>query len=276
MRYILLLTLSTILWSETIHSSLVTYAEYKNFNNSNQKHDGNIYGIGADIHHDNSAYRFAYEYSKINTKQPPLKDDLRVSKLYLRYNYNFQNSFEINANYINVLDDNIAITDGGQAFGAGLTYHFKKNFNTNFTQYFINYDDFNVYQSDLTFNYMTKIDDVKIKLTSFTKYINIDELNINAFTKNAKDSYLTSGLKLHMHYNTYHFGSAVYLGKRAFAIMDDGFKIQHHALEFDRTYAVGIGKSISNYVIRLQYIYSDVTEMPSENHDVSVSLVDYF
>ena len=55
--------------------------------------------------------------------------------------------------------------------------------------------------------------------------------------------------------------------------MDDGFKIQHHALEFDRTYAVGIGKNISDYVIRLQYIYSKVKEMPTENDNVKVSLI---
>jgi hypothetical protein len=273
MKYILLLALTTYLGAQTIHSSIVTYAEYKDFQNSKQKYDGTIYGVGADIHHNNSAYKFAYEYGNINTKKPPLKYDLEVNKLYLKYNYDFQNNFEFNVNYINVLNDNIAITDGGQAYGAGVTYHIKNNINSNFTQYYINYDDFNVYQSDLTFNYMMKIDDVKVKLTSITKYINIDEENINGFTKNAKDSYLTSGLKFHLHYNGYHFGSAVFLGERAFSIMDDGFKIQHHALEFDRTYAVGIGKNISDYVIRLQYIYSKVKEMPTENDNVKVSLI---
>ncbi len=152
-------------------------------------------------------------------------------------------------------------------------YHIRKNINTNFTQYYTDYDDFNVYQSDLTINYKMKIDDIKVKLTSITKYIKLDEENVNSFTKNAEDDYLTSGLKLHLHYEGYHFGSAVYFGKRVFAIMDDGFKIQHHAMEFDRTYAVGIGKNISDFVLRLQYIYSRATELPAENENVEVSNV---
>jgi len=116
-----------------------------------------------------------------------------------------------------------------------------------------------------------KIDDIKVKLTSITKYINTDEENLNGFTKNTEDSYLTSGLKLHLHYDTYHFGSAVYVGKRVFAIMNDGFKIQHHAMEFDRTYAVGVGKNISDFVLRLQYIYSRATELPAKNENIEVS-----
>jgi len=271
MKYILLLVLSTYLGAQTIHSSIVIYAESKDFKNSVQKEDGKVYGIGVDIHHDNSSYKLAYEYGDTNTKQPPLEKDLKTDKLFLKYSYDLQNDFEFNINYINILNDNIAITDGGQAYGAGVTYHIKKNINTNFTQYYTNYDDFNVYQSDLTINYKMKIDDIKVKLTSITKYINIDEENVNGFTKNADDSYLTSGLKLHLHYDGYHFGSAVYFGKRVFSIMDDGFKIQHHAMEFDRTYAVGIGKNISDFVLRLQYIYSRATELPAENENVEVS-----
>jgi len=271
MKLFLVLLLSAYLEAQTIHSSIVTYVESKNFKNSVQKEDGKVYGIGADIHYDNSAYKITYEYGDINTKQPPLKDDLRTNKLFLKYSYNFQNNFTFNVNYINVLHDNIAITDGGQAFGAGLTYNMKDNINTNFTQYYTNYDDFNIYQSDFTINYKMKISDIKVKLTSVTKYININEENLNGFTKNADDSYLTGGFKLHLHYDGYHFGSAVYFGKRVFAIMDDGFKIQHHAMEFDRTYAVGIGKNISNFVLRLQYIYSRATELPIENKNVDIS-----
>ncbi len=273
MRYILLLVLSTYLGAQTIHSSIVSYVESKNFENSVQKEDGVVYGLGGDIHYDNSAYKFVYEYGDTNTKQPPLEEDLRTDKLYLKYAYDFKNNFEFNINYINILNDNIAITDGGQAYGAGVTYHIRKNINTNFTQYYTNYADFDVYQSDLTLNYKMMIKDIKVKLTSITKYINIDEENLNGFTKNADDSYLTSGFKLHLHYEGYHFGSAVYFGKRVFAIMDDGFKIQHHAMEFDRTYAVGIGKNISDFVLRFQYVYSRAEELPMENENVEVSNV---
>jgi len=273
MKFLLLFILATSLWatSETVHSSVITYIESRDFDNSVQKEDAKIYGIGADIHYEHSEYRFAYEHGDTNTKQPPLKEDLRTDKLYLKYSYDFQNNFKFNLNYLNILNDNIAITDGGQTYGAGLGYQIKKNINTNFTQYYTNYNDFNVYQSDFKLDYKMKIKDLKVKLTSITKYINLDEKNLNGFTKNAEDDYLTTGLKLHLHYEGYHFGSAVYFGKRVFAVMDDGFKIQHHAMEFDRTYAVGIGKSISDFVLRLQYIYSRAEELPVQNKDVEVS-----
>lgn len=275
MKLILLFILSTYLWatSETVHSSIVTYIESRDFDNSVQKEDGKVYGFGADIHLDHSEYKLAYEYGDTNTIQPPLKEDLRTDKLFLKYSYDLQNNFAFNVNYINILNDNIAITDGGQTYGAGLSYQIKKNINSNFTQYYTNYDDFNVYQSDFILDYKMKINDVKVKLTSITKYINIDEKNVNGFTKNAEDNYLTTGLKLHLHYEGYHFGSAVYFGKRSFAVMDDGFKIQHHAMEFDRSYAVGIGKNISDFVLRLQYIYSRAEELPVENENVEISNV---
>jgi hypothetical protein len=66
-------------------------------------------------------------------------------------------------------------------------------------------------------------------------------------------------------------GAGAYFEKRAFAIMNDGFKIQHHAMEFDRTYAVGVGKSFSNLVLRFQYIYQRATELPIKNKDVSIA-----
>ena len=273
MKLFLILLLGTSLWatSETVHSSIITYIESKDFDNSVQKEDGKVYGIGADIHLDHSEYRFAYEHGDTNTKQPPLKEDLITDKLFLKYSYDLQNDFAFNINYINILNDNIAITDGGQTYGAGLSYKIKKNINSNFTQYYTNYDDFNVYQSDFTLDYKMKINDVKVKLTSITKYINLDEKNLNGFTKNAEDDYLTTGVKLHLHYEGYHFGAAAYFGKRVFAVMDDGFKIQHHAMEFDRTYAVGIGKNISDFVLRLQYIYSRAEELPMENENVEIS-----
>ncbi|HIP18674.1 MAG TPA: hypothetical protein EYG78_04990 [Sulfurovum sp.] len=271
MRSILFLLLSTYLGAQTIHSSVLTYAEYKNFENSVQKEDGVVYGVGADIHVDQSAYRFAYEYGNTNTKQPPLKEDLRTDKLFLKYSYDLQNNFEFNVNYINILGDNIAITDGGQTYGLGLTYHIKKNFLTNFTQYYTHYDDFDVFQSDLKLEYKMKINAVKIKLTSITKYLDLDETNPNGFTKNADDHYLTSGIKLHLHYEGYHFGAAAYFGKRVFAIMNDGFRIQHHAMEFDRNYAVGVGKNISDFVVRFQYIYGRAEELPMQNENVEVN-----
>ena len=259
--------------SETIHSSISTYYEDKTFSNSSQKLDGISYGVGADIHYGNSMYKATYERSQTKTKQPPLKKDLHIDKLFLKYGYQFNKEFIINFNYLNVSNDNIVITDEGKAYGVGLTYNINKNISTNFTQFYSNYEDFNVHQSDLRVDFKIKISDIKMKLSSITKYINIDEKNKTSFTKNAKNSYTTTGIKLHAHYNSYHFGTGIYFGKRVFAIMNDGFKIQHHAMEFDRTYAVGAGKSIGDFVLRCQYIYQRATELPIQNKGVEVKVL---
>lgn len=100
----------------------------------------------------------------------------------------------------------------------------------------------------------------------------IEDGNVTSdFTKNADSKYFTTAIQAHAHYKTYHLGATAYFGKRAFAIMQDGFKIQHHAMEFDRTYAIGAGKTIGNFVVRAQYIYQRATELPMQNENVKVS-----
>lgn len=276
MKHILTLLLlsSIIIAQEPIHSSISSYYENKTFSNSVQKTDGYVIGVGADIHHGSSEYKFTYEHIYTNTIQPPMSDDLKVDKIFFRYAYSFLDDFELNLNYINILSDNIALTDGGKIYAVGIGYKFSKKLSANFTQYYSDYKDFNVYQSDLKLDFKMKIKKVKVKFSSYSKYINIDDKNQNGFTKNAQKDYITTGLKFHMHYNTYHFGGGAYFGKRAFGVMNDGFKIQHHALEFDRTYAIGAGKNISDFVLRLQYINQRAIEMPvANNKKITISVL---
>ncbi len=255
---------------QPIHSSLQAYFENLNFEHSKQKISGKVYGIGADMHYGVSEVRFAYEYGKTKTKQPPLDDDLRVEKLFFLYKYTMSEQFALNLNYLTVLEDNIAITDGGDVYGAGVSYSPTKQWSINFTQYYTNYDDFDVYQSDLRLDYKRKFGVLKTKLTFENFFIGIDEENQNIFTENAKKSYFTSAFKFHAHYESWHFGTAAFFGKRVFAVMNEGFKLQHHAMEFDRTYVVGIGKNIAQAVVRMQYIYQRATELPSLSENVKV------
>ncbi len=265
--------------SQTIHSSASLYYEMKDFSNSKQKTDGVVYGVSADIHNNNHEFRMAYEEGDTNTiRSPRLTEDLKVDKIYTKYGYNLNDSFAINLNYMNVLNDNIVPTDGSVAYGVGVSYALSNAIKLNFTQYYADYKIFETYQSDLKVDYKSKFQDIKYKITLIGKYINIDK-NPNKITttfeenfiSNAKDDYTTVGLKFHSHYQSYHFGLGAYLGKRAFAIMNDGFKMQHHAMEFDRTYAVGIGKNIGNFVLRYQHVYQRAEEIPFNNPNVKVS-----
>ncbi len=271
---LLFLALASSAFAQEMHSSVAAYIEGKQYNNSNQKEDAVVYGLGADLHFGNAEYKIAYEEGKAKTKGPTYNKfgDLETSKLFFKFAYKFDKRFSANVNYISVLKDNIAITDGGYSGGGGITYTFNKKLSFNFTEYFSDYDDFDVFQSDLRIDYKTRFDQVKVKFSSITKYITLHDDDVpDHFTKFAQDKYFTTGVQAHAHYKTYHLGGTAYFGKRAFAIMQDGFKLQHHAMEFDRTYAIGAGKSFYNFVFRLQYIYQRATELPTENEDVDVS-----
>jgi hypothetical protein len=276
MKYYLLIlfTLPNVLFcditTEVIHSSASAYYENKTYSNSSQKDDGITYGVGGDIHTNTSAYKFVYEHSHINTKQPPFSKDLKLDKLFLKYLYKLDNSFTVNLNYINILNDNLSQTDDGKIYGTGLSYKVNKQTNINFTQYYSNYTNFNVLQSDFDLKYKFKINNINFKLKSITKYINIDEKTPSLFTKFANDSYITTGAMLHAHYKSYHLGLGGYKGKRVFAVMSDGFKIQHHAFEIDKTYVLSLGKTVSNFVFRTQYIYQRGTELPAQKDNVTI------
>ena len=284
-KYILLLIALTgsTLAQEVIHSSVSAYVESKTYTGSKQKEDGIVYGIGADIHYGNAEYKLTYEEGGANTKGPTYSKfgNLENQKLFFRFAYKFDKHFKINLNAISILKDNIAPTDGGSIGGGGITYTFDKKLSCNVTGYFADYKYFDVLQTDIRIDYKTKIDRVKVKFSSVTKYIDVQDGNTSdpsnrdsMYASNAKSRYLTTAIEIHSHYNKYHLGGAAYFGKRAFAIMQDGFKVQHHAMEFDRTYAIGAGKTIGDFIVRAQYIYQRATELPTlptPNENVKVS-----
>jgi len=108
--------------------------------------------------------------------------------------------------------------------------------------------------------------EIKTFTTVVGKYIRLQNKESNPFSANAQDDYFTPGLKIHAHYNEYHMGAGVFFGKRAFAVMNDGFKIQDHAMEFNETYMLGVGKHFADLDVSLKYVYQVATEIPI-NHD---------
>ena len=270
---LLFIALTGSIFAQEIHSSLSAYLENQTFTGSKQKEDGIVYGLGADIHYGNAEYKLTYEEGAVNTIQPPMLEDLETKKLFFKFGYKFDKHFKINLNAISILKDNIAPTDGGSIGGGGFTYTFDKKLSCNITGYFTDYSDFDVIQTDLRIDYKTKIEKVKVKFSSVTKYIDVQDGNTTSptYASNADSKYLTTAVEIHAHYNKYHLGGAAYFGKRAFAIMQDGFKVQHHAMEFDRTYAIGAGRTFGDFVLRAQYIYQRAEELPMSNKDVEVS-----
>ena len=58
-----------------------------------------------------------------------------------------------------------------------------------------------------------------------------------------------------------------------FAVMHDGFKVQHHAMEFNETYMVGFGKHFGDVDLNLKYVYQNASEIPINNDNVKVQNV---
>jgi len=257
--------------SQTIHSSVFGYYETKNYTNSKQKLNGRVYGMGGDIHANKHALRFTYENGAATTKKPPLSKDLANEKLFVRYQYTLTNTLSLHLNYLSVLHDNIAITSGGKGYGAGGSYNYNKQLSCDISTYYNKYHDFKSYQSDLLLSYKTTLQSYKLKWSIIGKYIKLQDIHPNSFTRNAKNHYFTPGIKLHAHYKSYHFGAGAYFGKRLFAVMGDGFKLQHHAMEFTKTYIIGVGKSFNKFVARVQYAYNKADELPINNPNVTIT-----
>jgi hypothetical protein len=272
MHYIILFlfTCQALLATQTIHSSVSVFAESSEFSNSKQKTQGKLYGAQGDIHLDAHEIRAGFEEAHTHTKQPPLREDLHTQKLFLRYGYALSEAWSFNLNTLYVAKDNIAPTEHAKAYGAGVTFVPHKKLSLNLTQFHVDYGTFHTRQSDVQLDFKTRIDEVRLKLTSLTHYIAMEDYTHDPFSKNADKNYLSSALKLHLHYKTYHLGAAAYMGKRLFAVMDEGMKIQHHAMEFDRTYAAGLGKDFGNFTVRLQHVYQRAEEIPMQNKNVTV------
>ena len=54
--------------------------------------------------------------------------------------------------------------------------------------------------------------------------------------------------------------------------MKEGFKVQHHAMEFKESYMVGVGHSFNkDMVAHLRYGYHKAKEVPMNNDNVKVN-----
>ena len=235
--------------------------ETLDFSNSKKKKDGKRYGIEVDHEDAKHHLQLYYENTKTHTTKMVPKD-LKVDKYALKYQYKVAPKERLTLLYSTIDDNLMKETDGGKIYGAG----YSKN-GLGFTQYLSDYPHFDVYQSDVKYGFKKE----GVKTTFIGKYIHLKDKNSNNFSKNAKKDYFTAGVKLHGHYNGYHLGAGAYVGKRIFAVMKDGFKVQHHAMEFKETYMVGVGHDLGeNLVAHLRYVYQKAKEVPMNIDNVKV------
>ena len=246
------------------------HVEYQNFDfdHSLQKKRGERYV--AHLGYQYGASRFEAAYSKTDTKtyQLPLPDDLDVDKYYLKYTYGIDAKQAVSFSYATILDNLAKETDGGKIYGISYRYA-----NVKLSQYVSDYDHFNVYQTDVGYTWKYQKDALKLKTTLLGKYIHLQDRESNSFSAKAKADYFTSGVILGAKYGKWHAGTGAYWGERIFAVMHDGFGVQHHAMEFDRTYMAAVGRSVADFDITIKYQYMRATEVPLENKGVRVDNV---
>ncbi len=274
------ITLALLLYSNIIYahdpkniSTVPSFVEIKfehlDFKESKQKTAGNRATITLQHQIDKHCLKGAYEVAQTHTKQPPLTEDLRVNKLYLLYTYHLSEQHLFNVGYI-TLQDNLVPTDGAKVYSLGYTYELTKTNNMNVTAYYSHYDIFDAYQTDLRYQQNNYINGLMISFILEGKYINIHDCQ-SPFCANAEKDYFTPGIRLKAIKNGYFLHGGAYFGKRAFAVMNDGFMLQHHAMEFSQTYMIGIGKRWKDFAVKFRYLSQKAEELPLKNSGVGVN-----
>ncbi|MEA3434376.1 MAG: hypothetical protein U9R13_07305 [Campylobacterota bacterium] len=270
MKKMKILVVVSLLFTLSYAESTTVKFSYENlnFDNSKKKDRGDRYGMVLSHKTDAALYQIAYERTDTDTFQPPLRDDLHVNKYFLKYTHMLEDKQAFSASYATIDDNLMKETDGGHIYGLGYKYHA-----FTLTQYLSDYIHFNVYQTDLKYTFHKDFDGIETHTELIGKYIHLQDRESNAFSANAKEDYFTPGVKFHAHYNDYHLGAGAFFGKRVFAVMQNGFKVQHHAMEFNETYMIGFGKHFGAADLTLRYVYQEATEIPIHNENVKVQNV---
>ena len=235
--------------------------EILDFTHSLKKEEGKRYGI--EIDHENRYHHYQLYYEKTNTDTTKIvPKDLNVKKYTMKYQYKLHADERVSFAYIHIDDNLMKETNGGDIYGVG---YLKSGFGL--TQYISDYPHFNVYQTDMKYTLKSN----GIKWTALGKYIHLSNKNSNNFSKKAKTDYFTAGLKVHTHYRGYHLGAGVFVGKRIFAVMKEGFRVQHHAMEFKNSYMCGVGHEILEGVVaHIRYTHHEAKEVPMNQDNVKV------
>lgn len=243
---------------------------FKDYSNSPQKEEGTSLALDLERRLGRNLFQLGYEAASTETFQPPLPRDLEIDKFHLRYQRQWNDKFSFSASGI-VIEDNIAPTDNGKVYGVGITYSPNRQTTLGLARYLSHYDQFDVHQSDLSVGRKFKLAQCNVRLGLIAKYIEIDDRLSNGYTRNAEDDYLTVGANLMLAHEGWFGGGGVFFGERAFAIMAKGTKVQHHAMEFDRTYNIVVGRRFGKAELALHYSYMRATELPINNSGVEVN-----
>ena len=237
--------------------------DYFNFTHSKQKDYGQRATLHAKGSYEDKSLQIAYEKTLTETYKPPMRRDLKVDKLFARYDQKLFSADRYDLGVI-MVKDNIVPTDGGKVFYGGYLHRFTPLIALEGDFYYGHYDIMKTYQFDVALKLHKKFGELDTKVVAVIKDIVVDECS-SGFCAKAEPNYLTAGLKVKLDYDGYFLHGAGFVGKRLFAVMMEGFALQHHAMEFDRTYMAGFGKRVGDIELKLKYTYQRAIELPIPN-----------
>ncbi|MCF6244616.1 MAG: hypothetical protein L3J43_06230 [Sulfurovum sp.] len=250
---------------EHVGSSQIKF-NYENlsFTDSKQKDDGRRYSVEIDYQNKEHHVQMYVEHTDTKTK-PQVAKDLSVNKYSFKYQYQLSKGNVLMLSYIGIEDNLIKDVDRGKVMGIGYKYK-----GLQFVQYISDYKHFNVYQSDIKLSKKIVFNDVTVKGAMIGKYMYLQNRKGNKYTNKTKKEYFTLGLKVHVDYDKWHVGAGMYVGERIFSVMNDGMKVQHHAMSFDGSMMLLLGYEFDDVLVQIRYATHDANEIPISNENVKV------
>ncbi len=271
--------LSSLVLSGLLHAqnSTISY-EYgiKDYENSMTKVDGKVQNIGISHKITNHQFFLGYQGDNVNRKHAisnAILPSLDVEKYSVKYIYKLNDKIKLKTSYIKIID-NLAPTDQGKVYGIGGSYNFDKGFNSSFNIYKSDYKTFDVNEYDLSISKGFKINDIKLKAMAIVKKIDINGNKYGSYVFKEKE-YFTTGLNLGANYNGYFGAVGAFFGERAFTVLDDGMKVQHHAMKQDETYMIKLGKKFKNFDIYGKYSFQNGKELPENKDNVDTKVLSF-
>lgn len=264
-----------LILSSSIYANSTILYEYgiKDYKNSMTKIDGKVQNLEYKYFNKSHEIQLGVQSDNVNRKHSISNinlPSLDVEKYSAKYTYNLNDVLSLNGSFIKIID-NLAPTDQGKVYGFGANYNISKGFSSSLNYYKSDYDSFNVNQYDISFSKAFKIDGLKLKASIIAKKIDIDGNNYATYTFKDKD-YFTSGLKLGANYNGFTVGAGAFFGERIFTVLDNGLKVQHHAMQQDKTYMFSVGKKFKDFDIIAKYSYQNGKELPENRDDVDTKI----
>lgn len=252
------------------NSEISTYYTYKDYDNSKTKTEGKTLDYRFLHNFQNSELTINYEDSLTKRENELTKikmTSLEIEKLSMKYLYHISNDLSIKTSFINI-EDNLAPTDNGKVYGFGFNKNIDSSNQIKLDTYLSDYEDFNVNQYDFTFIKKFRFENINFQAQTGIKYIDINGEKYQKYI--LEDNYYMSYfLNLNANYNGFILGLGVINGDRLFSVQEDGLKVEHHALEQNKTYLISLGKKFQNIDVITKYIYSNSKELPENRDDVS-------